>query len=521
MHIINEKLTLIIDILYYNDLSNNYVTYIKMPERQGGVKMKKKFTKKIIIIAAAVIIAVAAIITAAVLITRGVGGSSGKAVVYADTVETVMNYGGVGSVNRYSGVVETQKSIDVKVDPEKSVKTVFVNIGDTVEEGTPLFEYDTDELSLKLESAKLELEKMQNSIKTANSQIEELEKEKKGASSEDKLSYTAEILTLQSDIQQTEYDIKVKQLEIESLNESMNNSVVKSTAAGVIKTINEKQGGDLNDTGTSDVFMTIVATGDFRIKGSIDEQNVYNIYEEMPVLVYSRVNDSVWTGVIEEIDTESNQNDNNNEYYYGNDSGESSSTYAFYIRLDSSENLLIGQHVYIEPDMGQYTPGSGISLLAGFVVQDEEEPYVWALDKNSKLEKRKVTLGEYDPVSDCYEITDGLDSDDYIAYPSEYCREGASAIKDTGKTIDESIYQRDDVNADNYYSEDDHTYNYDEVAGMLYEYDEEGNLVSACDDYGNITYFDEDGNPIEDGGDGVSDDGDNADDGIADMEVLE
>ena len=478
--------------------------------------MKKKFPKKVIIIAAALVIAAAAITAAVILVKKGVNGSSGKSVVYADTVETVMSYGGIGAVNRYSGVVETQKSIDIKVDSEKTVKTVFVKVGDTVEEGTPLFEYDMDELNLKLESANLELEKLQNTLKTSNSQIAELEKERKNASSEDKLSYTAEILTLQSGIQQTEYDIKVKQLEIDSLKESINNSVVTSTASGVVKAINDKKNNDSMDmgSGASDVFISIVATGDFRVKGSIDEQNAYDIYEEMPVLIYSRVDDTVWKGVIEEIDTETNQNNNNNDIYYGgSSSGESSSTYAFYIKLESSEKLLIGQHVYIEPDMGQYTPGDGISLSVGFIVQ-EEEPFVWAVDKNNKLEKRKVTLGEYNDISGAYEIIDGLGTDDYIAFPSEYCKVGGSVIKDTGKAIDESIYHREDgMGMDDFYSEDDHTYNYDESAGILYEYDAEGNLVSACDDDGNMTYYDENGNeitdnpaPAEDGESAASDD---------------
>lgn len=459
--------------------------------------MKKMFSKKLIIIAVVAVLAVAAVITTVIVVSSKFNGSSGKAVVYADTVETIMNYGGLGSVNRYTGVAETQKSIDIKLDADKTVKTIFVEVGDVVEEGTPLFEYDTEELNLKLAEANLEIERLQTSLQTSNAQIEQLEKEKKNASEEDKLSYTAEILSLQSAIQQAEYDIKVKELEISNLNESINTAVVTSTAGGVVKEINETPSEDLYGMGTSDAFISIVATGDFRIKGKISEQNVYDIYEDMEVLVYSRVDDSVWTGVIEEIDTESTQEDNNNIYIYGSDSGEASSNYAFYIQLDSSDNLLIGQHVYIEPDVGQYTPGDSISLMESFIVQDEEDPYVWALDKNDKLEKRKVTLGEYDSISERYEIVDGLEISDYIAFPSDYCKAGASAIKDTGNTVDDSIYYREDgFSSGDYYDEDQNTYYYDEAAGILYEYDADGNLLSACDDEGNMTYYDEDGNEI-------------------------
>lgn len=461
---------------------------------KGGENMKKKFPK-IAMIIAIIILAVAAIVAAVIFIMSKTGGSSGKSVVYADTVDTVMGYGSMGSVNRYSGVVETQKTIDIKLDSDKSVKTIFVEVGDTVSEGTPLFEYDTDEMNLKLAEANLDVERLENSLKTSASQIEQLEKEKKKASADEQLGYTAEILQLQSSIQQTEYDIKIKQLEIDSLKEALEKSVVTSTAEGVIKSVNEK-GSD--EFGSSSAFMTIVATGDYRIKGKIDEQNVYDIYEGMPVLVYSRTDDTVWTGSIKEIDTENTQDNNNNGYYYY-DGGESekSSTYAFYIELDNGENLLIGQHVYIEPDFGQYNADGAIKLMAGFIVQDEENPYVWAIGKNDKLEKRVVTLGAYDDITDCFEIVDGLALTDYIAFPTDYCKEGVTAIKDTGKTIDESIYHRDDEYVDDYYGEEDHTYDYDDETGMLYEYDADGNLVSTCDSEGNMTYFDADGNPIE------------------------
>lgn len=458
----------------------------------------KKFPKKIIIIAASVIVVIAAVVATVVIVKNKVGGASGKSVIYADTVDTIMGNNGIGAVNRYSGVVETQKSIDIKVDSDKKIKNVFVNVGDAVEVGTPLFEYDVDELNLSLQSANLEIEKLQNTLKTSNAQIEQLEKERKSASAEEKLDYTAQILTLQSTVQQTEYDMKVKQIEADGIQDSINNAVVKSTAAGIVKTIKENSNSSQDDTGygqvTSDAFMTIVATDDFRVKGTIDETSAYEIQKDMAVLVYSRVDDSVWKGTIEEIDTE-NKQDNTNDYW-GGSSDNSASKYAFYVKLENSDNMLIGQHVYIEPDIGQYNENGGVNISQGFIVQDEDQPYVWALDKNGKLEKRTVTLGEYNAVTDTYEITDGLSKDDYISYPSKYCKVGASAIKDTGRTIDDSIYSRDDVDTDNYYSDDDHTFTYDD-SGILYEYDENGNLVSSCDENGNMTYYDADGNVID------------------------
>lgn len=63
-----------------------------------------------------------------------------------------------------------------------------------------------------------------------------------------------------------------KKLEISKEQKQVSSSSVVSKVAGVVKEINEK-GVDSN--GNSAPFMTILQTGEYRIKGSIDEQNVW------------------------------------------------------------------------------------------------------------------------------------------------------------------------------------------------------------------------------------------------------
>ena len=46
--------------------------------------------------------------------------------------------------------------------------------------------------------------------------------------------------------------------------------------------------------------------------------------------------------------------------------------------LDSSDGLMLGQHVYIEPDEGQDDNKAGIWLNDYFIVDaDTDSPYVW------------------------------------------------------------------------------------------------------------------------------------------------
>ena len=107
----------------------------------------------------------------------------------------------------------------------------------------------------------------------------------------------------------------------------------------------------------------------------------------------------------------------------------SSSKYPFYIELQGEEGLMLGQHVYIEPDLGQTTQ-AGLQLPELYINDaDTDAPWVWAANDKDKLEKRTVTLGAYDEALGSYEILDGLTLDDYIAAPEEGLKEGRKVVR--------------------------------------------------------------------------------------------
>ncbi len=110
--------------------------------------------------------------------------------------------------------------------------------------------------------------------------------------------------------------------------------------------------------------------------------------------------------------------------------GESATKYPFYIELDSTEGLILGQHIYIEMDMGQTEAQEGIWLYEGYIVMDESGSYVWADNGKQKLEKRTVELGEYNMDMGTYQILSGLSEEDYIAYPMAAFYEGVTTVMD-------------------------------------------------------------------------------------------
>ncbi|MCI8483379.1 MAG: efflux RND transporter periplasmic adaptor subunit [Lachnospiraceae bacterium] len=399
--------------------------------------------KKIGIIAAAVIVIAAAAGGGAWYLLKGNGGGgSSTDKVYVESVSS-LNSSGSGSQNRYSGVVEAQETWEVNKESEREVKEVFVKEGDTVEQGTPLFEYDMEEAKTEVQQAELELEGMRNEITSLQSQINQLSQEKNAASEEDKFEYTAEIQEKQNSIKQTEYNIESKKVEIQKKKESIEHAVVTSEIAGVVKSINDS--GMDSMTGETAAYMTVLAVGDYRVKGTVSETNIQMLSEEQPVILRSRVDEEqTWKGTISKIDTQ-NEVKNDNETYYDSGSGSEKATkYPFYITLESTEGLMMGQHLFIELDMGQTEQKEGIWLFEGYIVTEGEKSYVWAANDRNRLEKREVELGEYDEELGEYEILSGLKEDDAIAFPMEGLYEGVAAVTDASEVdYDSPLYNQE------------------------------------------------------------------------------
>ena len=388
-------------------------------------------------------------------------------VAYVTKISTLLGEDS-GVLNRFAGVVEPQETVKVNIESGRTVTEVKVKTGDEVKKGQLLFEYDLSSIQDSLKEAQLALDRLKNEALSLNEQITTLEKEKKKANKSSQLSYTIEIETNKMNLKKNEYDQVSKQAEIDKLQAATTNTEVRSEIDGVIQKIDtSKLGSDDGDTlddsmssdyGSSDssdnAFITILSTGSYRIKGQVNEQNRNTVVPGSAVLVRSRVDENqIWHGTMGAVDEQNSSNSNSSNSYWGMSSGDdttSSSTYPFYVTLDSSEGLMLGQHVYIEMDEGQEEQKTGIWLGEYYIVDaDTDSPYVWAVDSRGKLEKRSVILGQYDENLSEYEIADGLTEDDSIAFPSDSLVEGMST-RDMSEMTDEELENIDmETNLDN------------------------------------------------------------------------
>jgi HlyD family secretion protein len=179
-------------------------------------------------------------------------------------------------------------------------------------------------------------------------------------------------------------------------------------------------------------YITIQKSGSYRVKGTLGELQRGAIMEGVRLEVLSRTDGRSWTGTVSLIDYENPTQGNGNEMYYGMAADEmtSSSKYPFYVELDDTEGLILGQHVYLQLETQAEETFAGPSIGSAFIAYDDDgSTYVWA-DQNGKLEKRPVELGEYNMMNDTFQILSGLSEEDYIAFPDyELCVEGAPTTK--------------------------------------------------------------------------------------------
>lgn len=404
-------------------------------EDEKSKKPKKSFGKKWIILLIVIAIAVGG------GLWYFLRGSSSSEVAYVMAVSDISSNSYIsGSSNRFTGVIEPQSTKNVNFDSSKTLGELFVKEGDVVKAGDRLFSYSVSDMSLELQQAKVELESILQSINEQNAKITDLQNQKNAASSDQQLEFSIQIQSAQTELSDLKLSQQKKQLEIDAKQKEIDNAIVTSPIDGTIQTINDSSNASYS-SGSSDAYIVIVADGNFLVKCTVSEMNVGLLTTGEAMIIRSRVDSSsTWTGTISSIDTGTTVSDNNSGYY-SSDSGENTaSKYYFYVAPNDTTNMMIGQHVTVEADPNggeDVKTYDGILLGSYYICDLDSNPYVWMSD-NGKLKKQSVTIGEYNESTDEYEITEGLTTSDYIAYPDETYTEGMKAESMSSAITDNS-----------------------------------------------------------------------------------
>lgn len=380
-----------------------------------------------------------ALLLAALLLLSSLAGcgKSSKGEASVESVSMICGLSGVGQVDRFAGVVSAQGETKIAKDEIRQVASVAVKAGDEVKKGQTLFTYDQTQAQLDLEKAQLELDQMKSTLSAKQEEKARLERDKSNVSPDQQLQYDLEIREATAAILEQQYNISLKEKEVQRLTDSVGKGEITSPVDGRVQTVNENGGTDSN--GNALPIMTIVETAGFRVKGYVNESNAAALSEGRQVLIRSRVGSDVWKGSVTSIDWKNPVSGGNQGMTDGGSDVSTASRYPFYVTLDSSDGLLMGQHVYIEPDYGQGQQQEGIHLPAYYINDADTSPWVWAQDKNGKLEKRSLTLGTYEEDLATYPVESGLAAEDYIAFPDETLAVGMTCVP-----YDQSTFKPDD-----------------------------------------------------------------------------
>ncbi len=385
---------------------------------------KKKIIIPVILAAVAVIAAVAAYL----FFFRTTDESA-----YVQTVAMIMGQEGGGLLSdRYTGIVEAKNIVKIKLDDDKKVDQCFVEVGDTVIPGTPLFSYDVDSLELTYSQVKIDYETKLNNIQTYGDEVQSLEKQLKRARARAKAELNVQLSTAQLNLKKETYEAEQKKKVMDELAAIMEDNVVRAVSGGTVRSINPPSDVP-QDNQQDSSYMTIVAENDYWVMGKVSEQTAYSLIVGSPVVIRSRTDrNRTWTGTIAKVNTEEPVSNGNGGYYVA-DGSDSASKYAFYVELDSTDGLMMGQHLHIELGNGENASRPSFTLvLPSYYLMDEGGSFhVYAKNAKGRIEKRKVEVGNYDEETDTYEVISGLSVADSIAVPDETVKPGMIA-KDAG-----------------------------------------------------------------------------------------
>lgn len=361
----------------------------------------------------------------ALMLTLFLAGCGKDTAVYVQSVATLTGMGGIAPGDRFAGMVVSENVAEIQKDGEKTIAELLVREGDDVKEGDALFSYDTEELQLTLDKQMLELEQLKASIENYEAQIKQLEKERTSVGGNAKLQYTIQIQSTQVDLKEAQLNLKSKEAEVAKSENILENATVVSPVTGRVQAVNEN---GTDNYGNPLPYISIQQSGSYRVKGTLGELQRGGIMEGSRLKISSRTDETqFWMGTVTLVDYENPTQQNNNNYYaMSPDEMTTASKYPFYVELENTDGLILGQHVYLELAVDADEP-AGVPVSMAFLCYEEDgSAYVWA-ESRGRLEKRKVTLGEINDMLGTVDILEGLKETDYIAFPDpELCREGAA-----------------------------------------------------------------------------------------------
>lgn len=204
-------------------------------------------------------------------------------------------------------------------------------------------------------------------------------------------------------------DLKEADLNIRSIEKTLENQTVKSTLNGVVKMVSDPE-----NTSGQDPLVQVVSSEGLYIQGTLPENQLEQMQTGQILSGYCYDNGVSFTAQVKEISP------------YPQDGGGDprNSQYPFTAYIEDAQGL--SNNSYAELTFENMNTESGaITLEKAFVRSEEGQYYVMKEDENGKLKKQPVQIARI--VNGAYELAGGLTYEDEITFPyGRQVTEGAS-----------------------------------------------------------------------------------------------
>ena len=207
-------------------------------------------------------------------------------------------------------------------------------------------------------------------------------------------------------IQDTELQLAMARVELETVKHELESGTVKSTIDGVIKTVRS-----VDEARAEKLPLILVSGGGgYLVTGALSETELEAMNVGDTVSVLSWENYETYEGTIVSV---SEFPADNNRYYHYSDGNNNVSLYPFTVSVSEDATLREGEYVQMTYDpTGE---GVGYFLMNPFVRSEDGKNYVWAAGEKG-LEKRYVTTGG-NLWGSYIQIVDGIEGISELAFP--------------------------------------------------------------------------------------------------------
>lgn len=194
-------------------------------------------------------------------------------------------------------------------------------------------------------------------------------------------------------------DLKEADLNIRSIEKTLENQTVKSTLNGVVKLVSDPE-----NTSGQDPLVQVVSSEGLYIQGTLPENQLEQMQTGQILSGYCYDNGVSFTAQVKEI----------SPYPQDNGGDPRNSQYPFTAYIEDAQGL--SNNSYAELTFENMNTESGaITLEKAFVRSEEGQYYVMKEDENGKLKKQPVQIARI--VNGAYELAGGLTYEDKIAFP--------------------------------------------------------------------------------------------------------